>query len=120
MYYLEDRGDTIRLYYLVRRDPPQSDEFRSKVARGRFVAGDAVGARLATGISMNATVEQVRRTARRFPTVWRYIAALDLPTDGRVRIERTTAVAGHFTVWATPEELRQYIAFIMPLWEERR
>jgi len=117
VYYLDDRGTAVRLYYLVRNDPPLTDEFLSRAARGLPVSGDPVAERWAMGVSMNATPDQVRATAARFArTRWRFIAALDLPTDGqRIQIQRTSGSLGHFTIWGDPDELQQYMVAVSPI-----
>lgn len=51
---------------------------------------------------------QARETAARFSNVWRAIAALDLPDDGRFRMEQTGTV-GYWTVWAQPDAVVQYV-----------
>jgi hypothetical protein len=117
VYYLDDRGTVVRLYYLVRNDPPLADEFLSRVVRGLPVSSDPVAERWAAGVSMNATPDQVRATAARLArTRWRFIAALDLPTDGqRIQIQRTSGSLGHFTIWGDPDELRQYMVAVSPI-----
>jgi hypothetical protein len=57
---------------------------------------------------------QARETADHFPDVWQAIAVLDLPDDGRFRIERT-GVMGHWTVWAQPDAVIQYVVATFPL-----
>ncbi|MCA1666354.1 MAG: hypothetical protein LC793_02930 [Thermomicrobia bacterium] len=117
MYYLDDRGTVIRLYYLVRGDPPLADEFLSRAARGLPVSSDPVAERWAAGVSMNATPDQVRATAARFVrTRWRFIATLELPTNGQqIQIQRTSGSLGHFTIWGDPEILQRYVITISPI-----
>ncbi|MDQ2784540.1 MAG: hypothetical protein M3Y58_06005 [Chloroflexota bacterium] len=105
------------MYYLAKNDPPLSDEFLSRAARGLPVSSDPVAQRWATGVSMNATPDQVRATAARFTrTRWRFIATLNLPTDGqRIQIQRTSGAMGHFTIWGDPDDLRRYIIAISPI-----
>lgn len=57
---------------------------------------------------------QARETADRFPNVWRAIAVLDLPDDGRFRMEQT-GVAGHWTVWAQPDAVIHYVVDTLSL-----
>ena len=117
VYYLHDRGTIIRLYYLVKNDPPLSDEFLSRAARGLPVSDDPVAQRWATGVSMNATPDQVRATAARFVrTRWRFIALLDLPTNGQeAQIQRTSGSVGHFTIWGNPDDLHRYLVAVSPI-----
>jgi hypothetical protein len=105
------------VYYLLRNNPPLTDEFLSRAARGLPVSSDPVAERWATGVSMNAASDQVRATAARFVrTRWRFIAALDLPTDGqRIQIQRTSGSLGHFTIWGDPDELQRCMVAVSPI-----
>jgi hypothetical protein len=117
VYHLDDRGTVVRLYYLLRDDPPTASAFLSRAERGLPVADDRVAQRWATGVSMNATIEQVRATAARFArTRWRFIAAIDLPTDGQqVQIQRTSGSVGHFTIWGNPDELHRSVVAVISI-----
>ncbi len=117
VYYLDDNGTVVRLYYLVKNDPPLIGEFLSRAARGLPVSDDPVAQRWTTGVSMNATPDQVRATAARFVrTRWRFIAALDLPTNGQeIQIQRTSGSIGHFTIWGDPDELHRCVIVVSPI-----
>jgi hypothetical protein len=117
VYHLDDRGTVIRLHYLLRDDPPTASAFQSRAERGLPVTDNLVAQRWSTGVSMNAPIEQVRATAARFARArWRFIAVLDLPTDGQqVHIQRTSASVGHFTVWGDPDEARRSVVAVISI-----
>jgi len=64
---------------------------------------------------MYRTATQARRKARAFPFLGGFVAAVDIPTNGRFVIERTTSSAGHHTVWGDPRELRDCVVMIEPI-----
>ena len=75
----------------------------------------ALGARFRTpgqrelllGVSVFAQLEQARRHARRY-SLGTFVAEIALPPD--IEIRRTQRRrAGHFTVWADPETLRECV-----------
>jgi hypothetical protein len=62
---------------------------------------------LVLGVSVFAQLEQDRRHARRY-SLGAFVAEIALPPDIEVRrTQRRTA--GHFTVWADPEKLRERV-----------
>lgn len=102
---MEDAGRTFRLWYFLSSDSPAPDQFRSLAAQGA-IYDNPVAAYRSQGISAWATEEIARAMGAR-PRVnrgrWRFLAALDLTTDGvGVRIERTGKQVGHFTVFGKP------------------
>lgn len=111
---------TRRLYRLLRGIQPVRDDFRSHAARGRRLRPDASDEqrRIFDGLSMYESEVQARETAARFPNVWQTIAVLDLPDDGRFRMEQTGVAAGHWTVWAQPDAVIHYVVDTLPLLKE--
>lgn len=107
MYSIEDRGSTIRLFYFLKTTAPIPADFRSYEQQGKKVSGNPVSQYRATGVSMWATEELARLSlSQRSDPVWRFIAAIDLVTDGKeTRIERTGQRVGHFTIFSTPDVL---------------
>lgn len=66
---------------------------------------------LLDGISVFRTAAQARRTARKRPP-WMgrgHIARIVIPGDTKVRIERTTKSAGHYTLWADPASIMSWV-----------
>jgi len=123
VYYMEDRGTRIRLWYFLPTGAPTLDDFLSLQERqrrkGKVFAGNPIAARWASGISTWAT-EALGRAQATIPQInrgrWQYIARLDLVTDGRMmRIERTGGNMGHFTVFADPPLLLESIREIKHL-----
>ena len=104
------------LFRIVGTDPPQVRHFTSKLALGLVDArADAETKRLESGISTYRTVSQARRKARAFPFLGGYIARVELPGTGPFVVERTTASAGHHTVWGNPAELLAYVVAVEPV-----
>jgi hypothetical protein len=70
--------------------------------------------RLASGISVFRTMGQARKTARKRPP-WLgrgFIARIAIPANAAIRIERTTKTAGHYTLWAEPDDILRWIDHI--------
>lgn len=106
-----------RLYRVVKNDPPIRADFTSNAALGRPLrSGTSEEARrLWGGLSMTDTRERAGTLQRRFPQLGVYIAVLDIPRDGQVRVERTLREPGHHTVWGDPDELLRFVVAVMPL-----
>ena len=102
------------LYRIARTSPPTLDDFRSDAARGEPAPLDPEQARLYDGISTFNTAQQAWRKAQAYPVLGRYLAAIILPDDGPVRIERTLGSRGHYTVWADPAYLLAQVASVEP------
>ena len=65
----------------------------------------------ASGISVFAQLEQARRHARRY-SLGAFVAEIELTPDLEIRRTRRRA-AGHFTVWADPDELRERVRRVL-------
>ena len=105
----------MRLYRIVATNPPTRIDFVSHAARGRRVRADPEGARLATGLSLYDTWDGAANTARDYPKIGAFIAAVDVPDDGRYRLERTTASAGHWTAWGDADALLACVVSVTPV-----
>jgi hypothetical protein len=70
--------------------------------------------RLWDGISMYQTESQARRKARLRPSLGRYLAAVELPEAGTIRVERTTGSEGHYTVCAEATVLLRQVRSVVP------
>ena len=106
-----------RFHRIVRSDPPTLDDFTSDAARGRPPRNaDPSVIRLASGLSVFATVAQARAKARQYPFLGAHIAVIDLPESGTVRWERTLPRSrDHHTVWGTPAELLSSAVAVVPV-----
>jgi hypothetical protein len=91
----------VRLYRVVRTNPPTAADFESDRARGRQPADPAMGA-LWDGFSAFDTEDRARRKAQDFPVLGGWIAELELREGGPIRWKRTTKARGHYTVWGRP------------------
>jgi hypothetical protein len=102
-------------YRIVRNDPAEPRDFVSHQARGRRAPSDPERARLWGGLSMYETPEQARRTARDFPALGRFIAAVEIPDESGITYERTTAGRGHYTIWGEPEVICNLVKSVEPV-----
>jgi hypothetical protein len=71
--------------------------------------------RLRSGRSVYATESQARRKARVYSMLGRYIAAVELPDDPSVRLERTLPSAGHHTLWGDAARLLACVVSVVPV-----
>jgi hypothetical protein len=106
-----------RFYRIVQADPPTADDFMSDVARGRpprSAEPDVV--RLASGLSVFATLPQARAKAHQYSFLGTHIAAIELHEGGSIRWQRTLPRSrGHHTVWGAPAELLQAVVAVVPV-----
>ena len=103
-------------YRIVQTMPPVHIDFTSNQAKGVPLRRDTAQARrLWTGISVFDTEEGAREMARRFPTLGMYIAALAIPGNAPIRVERTTAAPGHFTLWGEPDDIIGLVIDVVPV-----
>jgi hypothetical protein len=110
-------GGVVRLHRIVRTDPPTVDDFTSDVARGRPPrSAEPEAVRLASGLSVFATLAQARAKARQYPFLGAYVAVIELQEGGAVRWERTLPRSrGHHTVWDDPAELLDAVVAVVPV-----
>jgi hypothetical protein len=106
------------LYRIVMSDPPTLDDFTSDEAQGiPAIDDDPERIRLRGGVSMYGTENQARRKAVDYPHLGRYIAVLDVPGEGPLRIERTTRSRGHHTLWGDPRAILACLVAVIPVSE---
>jgi hypothetical protein len=105
------------VYRIVRSDPPALDDFLSDEARGRVSSHDPPEIqRLRSGRSVYLTEAQARRRAKRMPVLGHYIAAIRLPRDAAVRLERTLPGSpGHYTLWGDAALLLAPVVTVVPV-----
>ena len=106
----------VMLYRIVQTNPPSIKDFTSKAALGLIDASaDAEARRLESGLSMFRTMPQALRKARAFPFLGGFIATVRLPGDSSFTVERTTASAGHHTVWGDAAALLERVVAVQPV-----
>jgi len=110
---MDDVPPTRRLWRIARTDPPTRDDFVSRAARGAPSPDDSEAMRLWDGLSVYDTQAHARRTARRYRGLGACRAAVDVPLDGRCRIERTLHRAGHHTIWGDADLLHAAVARVV-------
>lgn len=87
------------------------------MAQGRSPRSqDTEAIRLANGLSVYATLTQARNKATAYLRLGQYVAALELPTGGPIRRERTLPSSrGHHTMWGDPAELLACVVAVVPV-----
>ncbi len=95
----------MRLFRIVRSDPPGQEDFKSDRERGRPPPVDPRMVPLQDGFSAFDTEDRARSKALTFPALGAFIAELEIPESGRIRFERTTKARGHHTVWGRPGDI---------------
>jgi hypothetical protein len=106
-----------RLYRIVKSDQPTEVDFTANDALGRPLRADSSdeARRLLNGLSMMDRQERAATLQRRFPLLGAYIAVVDIPMEGKIRIERTLREPGHHTVWGDPSELLRCVVAVTPI-----
>ena len=101
-------------YHLGKTDWPTRDDFLSREARDLApVRQDPYYEPINKGVSVVASLEHARALRDRFPrTNWRYAAKLEIPRE--IPMEQSFW-EGHYTVWATPEQLLGWVVEVVPL-----
>ena len=112
---MSETPNTRRLWRIVKTNPPTRDDFVSPAERGEPPPDDSELARLKRGLSMYATEAQARRNARHYRNLGPFLAAVDVPLDGRCEIERTLNAPGHYTVWGEAALLHDAVALLRPV-----
>jgi hypothetical protein len=67
------------------------------------------------GVSFYATLAAARLRAQLSPQLGSHIAEVRIPTDAPVRIEQAGRDPDHYTVWAEPGDLRDWVVSIEPV-----
>ncbi len=106
-------------YRIVLTDPPTVADFESRQAKGLPPRGAELRRpELYRGLSLYATEVQAGETARRFPALGNFIAAVAIPVNGPFRVEQTLR-PGHYTLWGEPEDLLAAVVATVPIaWPE--
>lgn len=103
-------------YRIIQSRTPGRIDFVSNEAKGVPLRRDTAQARrLWTGISVFDSEAGAREMARRFPGLGAFVAALRIPVDALIGIERTTATPGHFTLWGEPDDILNCVADVVPV-----
>jgi len=104
------------LHRIVRSNPPSLVDFTSGAALGHPLAHASPETfSLHAGLSAFRTIHQARAMARRNPRLGPFIAVLDIPDDGAIRVERTTHRPGHYTVWGAPDTILECVIAVSPV-----
>lgn len=90
-------------FRVVKTNPPTERDFWSHQALGIPLQREE-DREIWTGVSVQATEQQARRTAR-IPRLGSYIAKLEVMQEGAITFRRTTRRPGHYTLWGNPNEL---------------
>jgi hypothetical protein len=110
--------DFVIFYRIVPTDSPTVHDFNADEALGIPIIGDdPERIRLGSGISVYSTQNQARRKAQDLPHLGNYIAVLDVPDEGVLRVERTTRSRGHHTLWGDPEAILAWVVAVRPVSE---
>ena len=100
------------LYYLVKTNPPTRDQFLSYHARGLTPPHSSPRQLdLHRGVSMFETEVQARQLAIELATRYDYIAEVAVPQG--VRAERQGRRAGHYNVYASPDDLARWVVSVV-------
>jgi hypothetical protein len=100
------------VYRIVHTEPPTEADFLSRKALGNSAPRDV---RLWDGISVYDRVEAAQRQADRFPHLGRFIAALRLPEDGSIRVEKTLSNRNHYTLWGDAVSMLARVENVVPV-----
>lgn len=107
---------TRTFYRIVLDDPPSRTDFLSDQARGKRRPTDSTKRDLYEGLSVYSTLAQAVRKALDFPLLGGYVAELQIPEQGPIRIARTLPGSrGHHTFWGTPEEIHRCVVAVTPV-----
>jgi hypothetical protein len=105
------------LYRLTKNYEPTAEDFTSNAARGRPFPPNLHPDLhwLWDGLSAYEHADQALALAARSPRIGRYLATLNMTRSEEVRWLRTTASAGHYTIWGAPEELLKCVVSVNPI-----
>ena len=104
---------------IVRSNPPIVWDFRSNQERRRRPRDtNPETLRLWSGLSVYASMEAARRTARSFPRIGSFLAQVRLENEDDVRVEKTLG-PDHFTLWGDADFLLTRVILVTPVWTSR-
>jgi hypothetical protein len=94
-----------RFYRVVRNSPPTLRDFSSNEALGKQPRNPTPDLLRRWGaISVLGTMALAQRYARLFPRLGSYVAEIDLPDELILRLEEDQETAGHYELWAAPQD----------------
>lgn len=102
---------TESFYRIVKSNPPTTDDFLSYKALGIPLI-DPRNADVYDGVSIWDTDMEAYRRALKKPKP-RFVAILEVPTDGSFRVQRTLRSEGHYTIWGTPDDLLKLVSRVV-------
>lgn len=108
---------TRTFFRIVKSNPPTESDFTSNFARGRRLPKQMPVPlqELWTGLSVYDRLGLARRKGELSPMLGSYIVELRIPEGSSIRVQRTTADPGHFTIWGEPSEVTKCITNIHPI-----
>jgi len=103
-------------YRTVKHVPPIREDFFSGKEQGKPMPGKPHQIRLWEGISTWDTLHEARRRAMANPHQGQFIAAIEIPSDGRITYKRTGTNEGHYTLWGNADVLLKQVIALIPVW----
>jgi len=103
-------------YRTIKHVPPTREDFFSGKDQGKPIPKKLHQVRLWEGISTWDRLKVARLRAMANPHQGQYIAAIEIPADGRITYERTGTNDGHYTLWGDPDTLLRQVIAVEPVW----
>jgi hypothetical protein len=101
---MSGQGAPLRLYRIVKSNPPTTADFLARMMLGFLPRRiEMERPEVWSGLSMYDTPEQARATANDFPALGTYVATVSIDTRNRRIVAHQTLKPGHYTVWGAPE-----------------
>ncbi len=105
------------VYRIVLENPPSDRDLKSYQELGISIErNDPDALRMASGLSVYATLAYARRAAKRFP--WKgkcFIAEIALSDSDEAVVEQTGSNPRHYTLWCNEQIIRVAITRIVPV-----
>jgi hypothetical protein len=112
----ERAAEESRIFYrTVKHAPPTRQDFFSGKQQGKPMPKRPHQVHLWEGISTRDNFNEARRRALANPHQGRFIAAIEIPGDGRITYERTGTNEGHYTLWGDPDTLLSQVIALEPV-----
>ncbi len=102
-------------YRTIHHMPPVREDFLSDRDVGKTIPRRPAFVRLWEGLSVFEALDQARQKAMEFPMQGAFIAALAIPSDGRITYERTGKTEGHYTLWGNADDLLKCVTSVQPV-----
>jgi hypothetical protein len=94
-----------RVFYRIIRDAtPTHDDFKSHKELGKPLRDESNRRLWERAVSVYDNIDAAMRTARRYPGIGSYVAALRLPIETEIEVEQT-GPRHHFTLFGAAAEL---------------